>query len=105
MIDFIQVDKRYCWEPLCGTDTALYITTRGNVELRIVKNPEQFGAHVWIATLLIDCMGARVVVYFDDVLPAWVATRVVIRELDKEAKKYTLSCVTEIEGEDIENGD
>jgi len=99
MIDVLMVDRRFCWEPLCGMDTSILISVcSGDIPRLVIDHMGQREAD-WIATLLIDSMGCRVVVFFDDMLPTREAERVLMLVLDGFGRKITISGITSIEGE------
>lgn len=95
MIDTIDVDARYCWEPLCGMDALIYLFW--NVDRFISVNPVDDALVAdWVEYLCFDCRGMCVYVYAPPNFTVGQVEAAFWRIWDERPQKVLLSGITRL---------
>jgi hypothetical protein len=103
MIDVIPVNSRFCWEPLCGGDTAIYIDVSEDATGHIINNEYELKRHDWTEVLMVDMRGQRVYICFNGDIDDNLAAEIFMRLIDIAMRKYTISGITTLRGEGYNN--
>jgi len=99
MIDVIPVSSRFCWEPLIGKDSAVYIDVSEDASGHIINNDYELKHHDWYEILIVDMRGERLYVCFNDQVDDDNAAHIFVRLIDIAMRTYTISGITTVRGE------